>query len=131
MKAISLWQPYASLIAAGVKHYETRSWPTTYRGPLAIHAAKRPPRADELAAVDDAMRAAGLTIVDLPFGAIVCAVRLIRLHRTEDIRDRLTPLELSVGNYADGRFAWELQLVKLPPAPIPAVGRQGLFEWKP
>ena len=41
MKAISLWQPWASAIAAGVKTVETRSWPTSYRGPLAIHAAKR------------------------------------------------------------------------------------------
>ena len=42
MKIITLWQPWASLIAYGLKRYETRSWPTTYRGPLLIHAAKRP-----------------------------------------------------------------------------------------
>ena len=41
MKALSLWQPWASLIAAGVKKVETRHWPTAYRGPIAIHAAKR------------------------------------------------------------------------------------------
>ena len=44
MKAISLWQPWASLIAAGVKPYETRSWapPRELIGqPIAIHAAKR------------------------------------------------------------------------------------------
>lgn len=39
MKAITIWQPWASLIACGVKQYETRSWPTKYRGPIAIHAA--------------------------------------------------------------------------------------------
>lgn len=44
MKAISLWQPWASLIAAGVKSIETRGWPTNYRGQIAIHAAKRPRR---------------------------------------------------------------------------------------
>ncbi|TRU31740.1 MAG: ASCH domain-containing protein [Microcystis aeruginosa Ma_QC_B_20070730_S2] len=42
MKAISLWQPWASLVANGLKLYETRGWPTKYRGVLAIHAAKRP-----------------------------------------------------------------------------------------
>ena len=40
MKAISLWQPWASLVATGAKTYETRSWPTKYRGPLVICAAK-------------------------------------------------------------------------------------------
>lgn len=42
MKIITLHQPYASLIALGLKHYETRSWATNYRGKLAIHAAKQP-----------------------------------------------------------------------------------------
>ncbi len=43
MKALSLWQPWASLIALGVKTIETRSWATNYRGPLAIHAGLRRP----------------------------------------------------------------------------------------
>jgi len=50
MKALSLWQPWASLVALRVKTIETRSWSTSYRGPLAIHAAKHVPwkkRADE------------------------------------------------------------------------------------
>lgn len=38
MKALTVRQPWASLIAAGVKTIETRSWSTRYRGPLAIHA---------------------------------------------------------------------------------------------
>ncbi|UWG96803.1 ASCH domain-containing protein [Dehalobacter sp. DCM] len=41
MKAITLWQPWASLLACGAKKYETRSWDTSYRGPIAIHAAAR------------------------------------------------------------------------------------------
>lgn len=40
MKTISLWQPWASLVAIKAKRIETRSWYTSYRGPLAIHAAK-------------------------------------------------------------------------------------------
>lgn len=47
-KTITLWQPYATLVATGIKQYETRSWPTNYRGPLLIHAAKRPMGADEI-----------------------------------------------------------------------------------
>lgn len=44
MKAISLWQPWASLIACGAKIYETRDWapPRNLIGqPIAIHAAKK------------------------------------------------------------------------------------------
>ena len=36
-----MWQPWASLIAIGAKQIETRHWPTKYRGPIAIHTAKR------------------------------------------------------------------------------------------
>lgn len=39
--AISLWQPWASLMASGHKSIETRSWSTHLRGLVAIHAAKR------------------------------------------------------------------------------------------
>lgn len=42
MKAITLWQPWASLLACGAKQYETRSWKTNYRGTIALHAAKKP-----------------------------------------------------------------------------------------
>ena len=40
MKAITIKQPYASLIAAGIKVYEFRTWKTKYRGELLIHAGK-------------------------------------------------------------------------------------------
>lgn len=38
MKILTLTQPWATLVALGAKHIETRSWATSYRGPLAIHA---------------------------------------------------------------------------------------------
>jgi len=44
MKALTLTQPWATLVAIGAKKIETRSWSTPYRGPLAIHAAKRIPK---------------------------------------------------------------------------------------
>lgn len=43
MKAITIWQPWASLLACGAKQYETRSWKTDYRGQIAIHAAAKKP----------------------------------------------------------------------------------------
>lgn len=48
MKVLTLHQPWASLVALGVKTIETRSWSTKYRGPLAIHAAARKPAVEML-----------------------------------------------------------------------------------
>jgi len=36
IRTLSLWQPWASLMALGLKRMETRSWPMRHRGPLAI-----------------------------------------------------------------------------------------------
>lgn len=41
MKALSIMQPWAWLIAAGHKDIENRSWPTTFCGPVLIHAGKK------------------------------------------------------------------------------------------
>ena len=41
MKAITIWQPWATLLACGAKQFETRSWATNYRGSIAIHAAAK------------------------------------------------------------------------------------------
>ncbi len=42
MKALSIKQPWASMIAEGLKTIETRTWPTFYRGELLIVSSKRP-----------------------------------------------------------------------------------------
>lgn len=44
MRALTIRQPWASLIAAGVKTIETRSWATSYRGSMLIHAGKHKPK---------------------------------------------------------------------------------------
>lgn len=47
MKALTVRQPWAQLIALGVKSIETRSWSTGFRGPLAVHAGRAlPPKGD-------------------------------------------------------------------------------------
>ena len=56
MQAISLWQPYASLIAAKVKPFETRHWPAQSHRigqRIAIHAALRRPTQAEVAELSD------------------------------------------------------------------------------
>lgn len=41
MKVITIKQPFATLIAEGLKEYEFRTWKTKYRGEILIHAGKR------------------------------------------------------------------------------------------
>lgn len=64
MKALTLHQPWATLVALGVKTIETRSWSTRYRGRLLIHAAAKRP--DHWRRPDDDV-AAHLDHVRLPW----------------------------------------------------------------
>lgn len=42
MKTLSIKQPWASLIAHGIKDIENRTWATKYRGTIYIHASGKP-----------------------------------------------------------------------------------------
>lgn len=142
MKAITIWQPWASLLVSGQKIYETRSWATSYRGPIAIHAAKRPVRRTIDTLVAD--RGDGWTTLDyfdslfmrpgsldeLPTGAIVGTAILTRYNLvTEDFVEKLTPQERALGDFSLGRYAWEFQKMVPVNSPVPAKGMQGLWEW--
>ncbi|XP_066154680.1 activating signal cointegrator 1 [Euwallacea fornicatus] len=50
---LSMHQPYASLLVAGVKKHEGRVWPTTHRGRLWIAAAAKQPEDEEITALED------------------------------------------------------------------------------
>ena len=128
LKAISLWQPWASLIAAGVKRHETRHWPTSYRGPIAIHAAKRL----DVAGAPEELCVAALGRhwrTSVPLGAIVAIGRLTRCREARGIACSLTDADRAAGNFAAGRYAWTIEDVRPLRAPIATIGRQGLFNW--
>lgn len=143
IRAISLWDPWASLVAWGEKTYETRSWTTTYRGLLAIHATKAfPNEARSICNTEpfhSVLIAHGVTkFSDLPRGAIVAVVDLVDV---ENITWKWTspefasplydcpPHERDFGDYSPGRFAWRLANVRVPSQPIPCRGAMGL--WTP
>jgi hypothetical protein len=133
LKAISLWQPWATLIALGHKRFETRSWGTSYRGPIAIHAAKRQLAGDDCYILDELSTAHGLKLPfneDLPFGAVVATATLADvLLMTPDLIQEQTALELDLGNWQPGRYAWRLEDVRRLGHPQPARGSQGLWNW--
>lgn len=171
MRCITIYQPWASLLACGAKKYETRSWPTKYKGPIAIHAAaKRPLRQKELDwEVFNAMSTAltmrygacrydwhlGGTITDsdgtdngfdIPLGCIIAVAELVECWKITDryytvypkARDarcieaggktsKVEGEEILFGDWTPGRYAWELKNVQMLPEPIPAKGKQGLW----
>lgn len=62
MKALTVWQPWASLIAIGAKPYEFRTWrppPAIIGQRIAIHAGARPVRASEVRRLVAALRGEG------------------------------------------------------------------------
>lgn len=140
VKALTLWQPWASLVALGEKRIETRCWSTKYRGPLAIHSAAKVPSflgasrhteqfITELADVFN-VRTSQVTeaVAKLPCGAVLCIVNLHSIEETSLAREILCERERVFGNYEDGRYAWALEMVeKL--TPTPAKGNRMLWNW--
>lgn len=127
MKAITLTQPWATLVALGHKQVETRCWRTSYRGPLAIHAAKGFPKAAvEFAQVE---RSLGRLPSRIPRGAIVATCRLVDIRPTIEAALTLSALERHLGDYGDGRWAWFLDEIVPLIEPIPAKGALSLWEW--
>jgi hypothetical protein len=148
VKAITLYQPYASAVVYKLKRFETRSWPTSHRGLLAIHASKkkRSDVARELTGVGyglDSLNMELLLKVDRrvlewnmvaqsEFPALGCIVGLAEVRtvqHTETARRLLfvDELELRWGDFSDGRFAWELVNRTRLETPVPCRGAQGLW----
>ena len=125
MKGVSMWQPWASAVALGIKGPETRGWSTKYRGDLVIHAAQRWTREQrEFAAVE---RALGRLPARLPLGALICVVRLVDVVPTDKAILSVSPIEKLYGDYSSGRFAWIFEDIRPLPDPIGYKGAQGFF----
>ncbi len=127
MKCISLWQPWASAVALGIKKVETRGWQTRHRGPLLIHAAK-PWGILQKNFLSDAQRKGVLPEGDYPLGAILCRVNLDAIEGVETLLPKLGEIERLLGNYAPGRYGWKFGSGARYANPIPYKGAQGIFE---
>ena len=131
-KALSMWQPWASLYGLGFKGFETRGWATNYRGPIYIHAAKK-----SLVETLDGLPAEVVDLIGdlLPFipenypkGCLIARGELVACHKmTREFMRDITDVERMLGDWRLGRFAWEIRGLKMLPEPIPYRGAQGLF----
>ena len=102
MKALSVKQPWANLIASGQKTIETRLWRTDYRGPLLICSSKKP--------------------MIYPSGAALCIADLIDCRRMLPSDEAAACCEIY-----DGAYAWVLSNIR-PIKPFPVKGQLGIFE---
>jgi hypothetical protein len=102
MRAISIHNPWATLIATGKKTLEIRSWKTSYRGDLLIVSTQR-------------------KYADYPRGVALCIVRLA------DVRE-FVPADAGAAHivFLPECFAWVLDDVR-PIAPFPVKGQQGFY----
>lgn len=142
MKALSLWQPWATLVATGWKGTETRGWATSETGLIAIHAtASLPPlgrQALEECTFQEALVHAfpkcglGVGPTDLPYGAILGVAKLggckVMTQERIDLRAEFEPMEYAFGDYKVGRFEWHIERATRFIEPIPCKGRQKLWE---
>lgn len=149
--AITLTQPWASLVAVGAKHLETRGWYPRALRPgcrIAIHAAKGWTAEDRwlctqepfVSALRTAYRAGYFPFMDkpdsrlLPRGCVVALARYVRAHSTTTgelvFQLMLSDQERAFGNYAPGRWAWLLEDVRAI-EPITVPGHLGIWPFAP
>lgn len=132
-KAFSMWQPWASLVAKGLKGVETRSRKTSHRGVTLIHAAKHWTREENAALQDFRYEwpavAACLSGEKPPLGAIVAVAylqdcKLMTSEWCEQVR-ACSPMEHDMGAWEPGRYGLILGGAYELLRPIPYAGSQG------
>ncbi|MBY3621249.1 ASCH domain-containing protein [Paenibacillus sp. FSL K6-3166] len=139
MKVLSMIQPWASLFLSNEVQYETRTWNTKYRGPLAIHTSKK---LDSAACNDNTiqplLRKHGLDKSNLPTGQIIGVCTLINCFKVIENNHVSAVLEdgrivsgnnYFLGDFRVGNYVWEVSNKELLVNYIPAKGKLGLWDY--
>jgi hypothetical protein len=138
MKALTLTQPWATLMALQQKTIETRSWATKYRGELVIHSAKVFPKTAKELCDREPFKSAldGYTVESLPLSHGLCVVRLIgcvpttELYKVEFLLGRKPHRrEIDFGNFDPGRYAWVTEYVRPIAGHRKVRGALSLWDW--
>ncbi len=144
MNALSLWQPWASLVALGEKRFETRSWSTAYRGPLLICTSKKFNRECRALSQTEPFRtslsALPVDVLESLCGYALCLVDIVdvgEIYRPVSICAAIAfpggrhvdveKNEEAFGDYGSGRFAWQLENVRTF-KPFAVSGLQKIFK---
>lgn len=139
MKCISLLQPWAGLLALGIKGFETRSWNTKHRGVVAIHASARMPMEGRalLNELHKLMPMKGfnhghLRNICMTTGCVLGEVEIIDTFSTDIpwiVNSKINNIEKLMGDYSAGRYFWQCENPVLYTHPIPAKGALSLWSW--
>lgn len=131
MKALTISQPYASLIADGHKWIENRTWETRYRGCLAIHAGK------------GTQYLTKKELANVPHGCVIAIARLVDCIPRSSVIDKIesgrgndiafttkrTWREILQHEHCEGPWLWMLADVQQLETPVACNGDQGLWEF--
>ncbi len=117
MKALTLWQPWASLIADGRKTVETRPRAWGFEGVVAVHAGLHVDR--------EACLRFGYDPDTIPRGAVVA----IAYKKPSVQFPHATCPPDDYGDFAPGRYGYPLCCAHKVKTPISAKGMQGFWEW--
>ena len=134
MKALTIWQPWATLIALGRKRIETRPRPYRYRGWLAVHAALRWEDDQKALCQEEPFKSALEGAGELPLGSIVAVAFLAGCDSTESLAEEIleggsfwSEDELDFGDFTEGRAGLVLEPSRQIVPPYPIRGHQGLW----
>jgi ASCH domain. len=128
-KVLTIKEPFASLIAEEIKHVETRSWRTSYRGEIYIHAGKakvnlKDKRINNLISL--------LNNQEMKYGQIIVKANLIDcVPMTSEYIEKIKKNnnEYISGHYEEGRYGWVLDNIEILAKPIPINGQLGIWNY--
>lgn len=122
MKVITLKQPWATLVAEGLKKYEFRSWKYSYRGEILIHAGK---------GVDkEAMKKFEHLNLNYPRSRIIAKVKILDCVKLDkEINENIIrENELVYGHKYDRTgYAWKLEVIEKIDDDKAISGKQGIW----
>lgn len=126
MKTLTIKQPWATLIIQGDKRFEFRSWKTSYRGDLLIHAGK---------GIDkEAMKRLKKYIPeDMPLGKIIGKVKLVDcIKMSPEFKEMLLKEnnEIYTKSSFQENYGWQVENVEVFNHPIPVKGQLSLWEYE-
>ncbi|MBQ3021147.1 MAG: ASCH domain-containing protein [Bacilli bacterium] len=123
MKALTIKQPYASLIVNNYKEYEFRSWNTNYRGKILIHAGL-----SKYSNLNDF----NMYNLDYIYGAIIGEAYIVDSIKVDKEFDsylhKLNNL-VYAGDHVD-LYAWKLENIVKYDKPIFVKGKLGLWNYE-
>lgn len=156
-KVLTLWEPWATLFAHGIKKIETRPNPTSWtmeKGSYLIHSAKKWSKEQEEICLTEHFKKELKPLLDFDdfhFGCIIGAVDIVECKKISILSDEcinidniilfdnihdtiklknsglFTLKEKAFGDYSEGRYAWIGTNFRLLETPIPFKGKQGYY----